>query len=183
MLTSMHISAGSSKTICIYVLIYLERIIQRTQHLKADAFDSKKKREDNFAFDVSPMFEVKSRGTPISRVNGEMTASEMHELLQNTDFKPTIPQFQVNNANWRSIIYACTLVATKFWEDKYFWNIDVVRKLKIFDLKYTNKYENLIIGLTDFELAVEKETFDSYYNWLRVYKFYKESSGELVNLK
>lgn len=96
------------------------------------------------------MFEVKSRGTPVSRNNEDLTATEIHELIISSEYKPTIPQFQVNNANWRSIIYACTLVATKFWEDKYFWNIDVVRKLKIFDLKYTNKYENLIIGLTEF---------------------------------
>ena len=42
MLNSMHISSGSAKSICLLVLIYLERIIQRTQSLTINSFNCKK---------------------------------------------------------------------------------------------------------------------------------------------
>lgn len=86
----------------------------------------------------------------------------------------------MNKTNWRPIVYTCLLIATKFWDDKYFWNIDVVRKLKLFNLHYTNKYENIIIAINQFDLTVEKTTFDSYFNWLRVYKYYIDNSEDVL---
>jgi len=68
------------------------------------------------------------------------------------------------------------LTAIKYWEDKYFWNIDVVNKLKIFDLRHTNLYEHLFLELIKFNLAVTKEEFDRYFKLLTIYKknnFYK----------
>ena len=46
-LTSMHVSAQSSKTITIYLLIYIERLISRTQNLNASSFICKKSIYDN----------------------------------------------------------------------------------------------------------------------------------------
>jgi len=63
---------------------------------------------------------------------------DQHLMMQQENYKPNIPQFQVNSFNWRGILYASSLVAVKYWEDKYFWNIDVVRKLNLFNIKYTN---------------------------------------------
>ena len=78
----------------------------------------------------------------------KMSPLEKYELLLRNQYQPTVPQFQMNKTNWRPIVYTCMIIATKYWEDKYFWNIDVVRKLKLFNLQYTNKYENIIIAIT-----------------------------------
>lgn len=63
-------------------------------------------------------------------------------------------------------------MATKYWEDKYFWNIDVVEKIKVFDLKQTNKFENLFVLLLDFEFKVDNEIFEEYFKWLVLYQHY-----------
>lgn len=75
-----------------------------------------------------------------------------------------VPQFQVTCANWRAILYALTMVAVKFCDDEGdFDNIDWVDQMKVFDLQTTNKFENLILNLIQFNLTVDQETFETYF--------------------
>ena len=74
--------------------------------------------------------------------------------------------------NWRPLIFTCFLIASKFWEDRYFWNVDVVEKLELFSLKDTNRYENLLACILDFEFAVSIETVQEYFKWLVLYQHY-----------
>lgn len=50
------------------------------------------------------------------------------------NFKTRKPCLQILPLNWKSIVYTAVLIATKYWDDKYYWNIDVVERLKIFDI-------------------------------------------------
>jgi hypothetical protein len=78
--------------------------------------------------------------------------------------------------NWRPMVYTSILVATKYWEDKYFWNIDIVDKIRVFDLAHTNKYENLFVALLDFEFVIDIEVFEEYFKWLVLYQTYIKSN-------
>jgi len=46
--------------------------------------------------------------------------------------------FQLNVFNWRPILYIAIIISIKFLDDRYFWNVDVVNKLKLYDLEFTN---------------------------------------------
>ena len=106
---------------------------------------------------LSPLFTPNmSKSTPYNSKHEDMTIEEMYYHILQAGYQPNVPQFQINSHNWKAITYACVLVATKYWEDKYFWNIDVVNKLKIYGIKETNRFENLIMSLTQFELSVSK---------------------------
>ena len=71
--------------------------------------------------------------------------------------------------NWRPLVYTSILLATKFYEDRFFKNIDVVNKLKIFDLASTNRYEHTFLDLMNFELSIRHEKLVEYFNWLVLY--------------
>ena len=66
------------------------------------------------------------------------------------------------------------LTSLKYLDDRYFWNIDLVEKLRVFDLKSTNKYEHLFLNLLDFELYVSDPDFDEYFKWLIIYSKFRE---------
>lgn len=91
-------------------------------------------------------------------------------------YETKFPLLHIQPKNWRSIIYTAVLLAVKYWEDRVYWNNKVVEKLQIFDLKTTNKFENLFIELIDFKLNVKNEVFDEYFRWLAVYKQFKIQS-------
>ena len=71
--------------------------------------------------------------------------------------------------NWRPLVYTAILLATKFYEDRFFKNVDVVNKMKIFDLDSTNLYEHTFLDLIDFELHIRHEKLVEYFNWLVLY--------------
>jgi hypothetical protein len=74
--------------------------------------------------------------------------------------------------NWRPIIYTSFLIATKYWEDRYFWNVDVVEKLKLFNLSDTNRYENLFVAILEFRFYVPIETVQEYFKHLMLYQHF-----------
>ena len=41
---------------------------------------------------------------------------------------------QILTINWSPIIYTALLLAAKYWEDFYFWNIDYVDCIRVFSL-------------------------------------------------
>ena len=85
------------------------------------------------------------------------------------------PQLQIYPMNWRPLMFTSILIATKFYEDKYFWNIDVVERLKIFDIEHTNKYEHLLVRLLDFEFKIKQQKLEDYFKCLVLYQQYTES--------
>ncbi len=45
---------------------------------------------------------------------------------------------------WKPLVYTGLLLATKYWEDRYFWNIDAVNATGVFELEEVNRFEHLI---------------------------------------
>ena len=62
----------------------------------------------------------------------------------------------------------------KYIDDRYFWNIDIVEKLRIFDLKATNKFEHLFLNLLDFSMYVSPSEFDEYFKWFVLYSKFRQ---------
>ena len=89
-------------------------------------------------------------------------------------FKPLRPLFQVTPYNWKPILYIAMLTSLKYVDDRYFWNIDLVEKLRLFDIKATNKFEHLFLNLLDFELYVSQSEFEEYFKWLILYSKFRE---------
>ena len=63
------------------------------------------------------------------------------------DFKPYRPCLQIIPQNWKSIVYTAVILAIKYWDDRYFWNMDVVDRLKIFDIHHTSKWEHMALEI------------------------------------
>lgn len=84
-------------------------------------------------------------------------------------FDPQVAQFQLTATNWRGVIYSLMVTSRKYWDDNYFWNVDVVDALRIFDTKYTAKFEILLLNLSDFKMYVDNDEFQDYFDMLYSY--------------
>ena len=62
------------------------------------------------------------------------------------------------------------LLAAKYWEDYYFWNIDFSEALKIYPIDATNRLESLFLTLCDYELFVSESLYDKYYKHVHAKK-------------
>ena len=90
----------------------------------------------------------------------------------------------MNATNWKPILYIALITATKYLEDRYFWNIDIVNHLKLFDIKVTNRYEHIFLNLLDFNIGLCTKEFESYYKWLVIYqKFIEKDEDKDISLK
>ena len=52
------------------------------------------------------------------------------------------------------------ITTRKFWNDRHYWNLDVVDSIGNFDLKYLNETENLVMRLLDFRMFVAPDEFN-----------------------
>lgn len=55
------------------------------------------------------------------------------------------------------------LIATKYWEDYYFWNVDFVELLKLYPVQATNRMESTFLALCSYELYVSEKLYERYY--------------------
>ena len=100
---------------------------------------------------------------------------QLDELLQTSSL---FPMFQLNVFNWKPILYTAIIVAIKFLDDRYFWNIDIVNKLKLYDLQTTNHYEHMFLNLLDFQVGVSLHEFDNYIKCLVLYGKFRENQEQ-----
>ena len=61
-------------------------------------------------------------------------------------------------------------MAIKLIEDGNLWNLDIVERTMLFDLKFTNRLEHLFINILDFKMAIKNQTIEEYFKWLILYK-------------
>ena len=80
--------------------------------------------------------------------------TESNEVLELLNFSPYRPLLQITPSNWKVLIYISIIVSVKYLVDRNIWNIDMVNILALFDLKNTNKFEHLFLGLLDFNTYV-----------------------------
>ena len=85
---------------------------------------------------------------------------------------------QLLTINWKPIVYTAMLLAAKYWEDYYFWNVDFVEALRFYPVKATNRLESTFLALCDYELFVPESLYDKYYKVIIGHKDKKEESGQ-----
>ena len=85
---------------------------------------------------------------------------------------------QLLTINWKPIVYTAMLLAAKYWEDYYFWNIDFVEALRFYPVKATNRLESTFLALCDYELFVPESLYDKYYKVIIGHKDKKEENGQ-----
>jgi len=95
------------------------------------------------------------------------------------DFEGCYPQIQILPTSWKPLIYTSILLAIKYWDDIYFWNVDVVNRLKMFDVKTTNDFENMFLRILDFNMWVDPSIFEQYFIGFAKYKVYYEEVEDI----
>lgn len=71
---------------------------------------------------------------------------------------------QLLTINWRPILYTALLLAAKYWQDIYFWNVDFVDCTRVFELRATNQLESTFLTLCNYELFVSEDLYEKYYS-------------------
>ena len=69
---------------------------------------------------------------------------------------------EIRFSNWKPLVFTAILLASKFWEDINFWNIDYVETLEIFPLKSINRMESEFLSLCDYNIYVGAKLYASY---------------------
>ena len=79
----------------------------------------------------------------------------------------TTSRIEIRFSNWRPLVFTSILLASKFWEDICFWNIDYSEGLNFYPLKSINRMESEYLGLCNYDMYVSKEMYHSYYRAVR----------------
>lgn len=70
--------------------------------------------------------------------------------------------------NWKPIVFTGILLASKFWEDLNFWNVDFVEHgVTEYPLKAINILEAEYLALTRYDLFVTADIYVKYYSTLK----------------
>ena len=83
---------------------------------------------------------------------------------------PYRPLLQITPANWRPIVYICLILMVKFIEDNPKNNNFYSGRISLFDLKFTNELEHLVLNMSDFQINIESKTVEEYFKLLLLYK-------------
>lgn len=75
----------------------------------------------------------------------------------------TTSKIEIRFSNWRPLLFTSILLASKFWEDICFWNVDYSEGLRFFPLKSINRMESEFLGLCNYNMYVSKEMYHDYY--------------------
>ena len=65
--------------------------------------------------------------------------------------------------NWKPLMFTGILLASKFWEDINFWNVDYVDALGLYPLKSINRMESEFVSLCNYNLFVSADLYTQYY--------------------
>ena len=78
-----------------------------------------------------------------------------------------------NPSNWRSVLFACMVLASKVWDDLSMWNIDFsnvsanTAGLSLFTLRRINRLELAILKCLNFDVKVPASEYAKYYFLIR----------------
>ena len=71
-------------------------------------------------------------------------------------------KIEIRYFNWKPLLFTAILLASKFWEDINFWNIDYVEQLDLYPLKAINRMESEFISLCDYNIYVSAKMYARY---------------------
>lgn len=78
---------------------------------------------------------------------------------------------EIRDFNWRPLVFTAILLASKFWEDIIWYNVDFVDNLELYNLKSINRLESEFISLCDYNIYVSAEKYDLYQRQIREMSF------------
>ena len=73
-----------------------------------------------------------------------------------------VGRIEVRTSNWKPLVFTSILLASKFWEDINFWNIDYVERLDLYPLKSINRMESEVLSLCNYNIYVSAELYVEY---------------------
>lgn len=81
--------------------------------------------------------------------------------------KATKGKLCIRHDNWKSILFACLVMASKVWDDMSMWNVDFSQVDASFDLQRINALELAILGELKYTIRVSAGEYAKYYFHLR----------------
>ena len=79
----------------------------------------------------------------------------------------TTSKIEIRFSNWRPLLFTSILLASKFWEDISFWNVDYSDALNFYPLKSINRMESEFLSLCNYDVCVSKHLYEQYYDSVR----------------
>ena len=71
-------------------------------------------------------------------------------------------KIEIRFLNWKPLVFTAILLASKFWDDISFWNIDYVETLELWSLRAINRMESEFLSLCDYNIYVSAEAYIDY---------------------
>ena len=71
-------------------------------------------------------------------------------------------KIEIRDFNWKPLVFTAILLASKFWEDIIWYNIDFVETLGIYPLKAINRMESEFVSLCNYNIYVSAEKYIDY---------------------
>lgn len=81
--------------------------------------------------------------------------------------KETRGRLCIRYDNWRSILFACIVMASKVWDDLSMWNVDFSQVYPSFDLNRVNQLELAMLNALKYVIRVSASEYAKYYFLLR----------------
>jgi hypothetical protein len=81
--------------------------------------------------------------------------------------KQTKGKLSIRYDNWRSITFACLVMASKVWDDLSMWNADFSNVCSSFDLQRVNELEMAMLDIMSYCIKVSASEYAKYYFHLR----------------
>lgn len=81
--------------------------------------------------------------------------------------KETRGKLCIRYDNWRSIVFACLIMASKVWDDMSMWNIDFSQIFQSFDLNRVNSLELAVLEALKYNIKVSAGEYAKYYFHIR----------------
>jgi hypothetical protein len=81
--------------------------------------------------------------------------------------KETKGKLCIRYDNWRSILFACLVMASKVWDDLSMWNVDFSHVYPSFDLQRVNTLELAMLDALKYVIRVSASEYAKYYFHLR----------------
>ena len=71
-------------------------------------------------------------------------------------------KIEIRDLNWRPLVFTATLLASKFWEDISWYNVNFAENLQMLSLRSINRLESEFLSLCDYNIYVSAEAYEQY---------------------
>jgi hypothetical protein len=131
-----------------------------------------------FSEDLYPLTKTKSKAVPpqestlfsfVSRIfsAAQLSAESAVVTLIYVKRLQTYSGLTLDTSNWRRVLLACILLASKVWEDTSVWNVDMCSLFPAVNVKNINWLERELLDLINFDVTVSASEYAAEYFLLR----------------